>query len=97
MNSLKLTAIKLQYGAGIYDAGDTSRCYTKLFVTDSGRVLPLNHRVLSEDDILQAYAWGVEDTLEKHPLLAEDAPACEGPDPCGYDETWEAHSEEIPF
>lgn len=67
INSLKLSMRKGQYGAGIYDAGDIDKCYTKLFVTDSGRVLPVNQRVISEDDLLTVYAWGLEDAIAKTP------------------------------
>src|ERR1035437_3107470 len=58
MENLKLTARTTTMGCGIYDAGDPEKCYTKLFVTDGGRVLPLNHRVITEEDIMTVYKWG---------------------------------------
>lgn len=58
LDSLRLTPRKMQLGCGIYEAGDTEVCYTKLFVTDRGRCLPLNHRAITEDDLLLAYEWG---------------------------------------
>lgn len=61
LTSLKLTPRTTTLGCGIYDAGDPEKCYTKLFVTDSGRVIPINHRVLTEDDLMTAYKWGRED------------------------------------
>ena len=60
-NSLPLNPRISQHGAGIYEAGDTERCYVKLFVTDSGCVLPVNHRVITAEDLLTVYGWGVED------------------------------------
>lgn len=63
MENLKLTPRTQQYGAGIYEVGDTKKCYVKLFVTDTGRVLPVNYRVITEDDLLTAYGWGLEDAL----------------------------------
>lgn len=58
LDSLKLTAKTLMLGCGIYEAGDTDKCYTSLFVTDGGRVLPVNHRAISQEDLMQAYIWG---------------------------------------
>ena len=74
LDSLKLTMRKGQYTAGIYEAGDVEKCYTKLFVTDSGRVLPVNHRGLTEDDLLQVYSWGREDAFAEmgKPIIGED-------------------------
>jgi hypothetical protein len=48
-------------GAGIYEAGSFSSL--KLFVTDFGKVLPINHRVITEDDLLTVYKRGWEDAL----------------------------------
>ena len=58
---LEVQARQLQGGAGLYDAGNTGRCYTKLFITDTGRVLPVNHRSITEEDLLTVYNWGMED------------------------------------
>ena len=58
MNSLKLTPLVLRGGAGIYEAGDPDKCYVKLFITETGRVIPITGRVLTEDDLLEAYEWG---------------------------------------
>lgn len=48
-------------GCGIYEVGDTERCYTKLFITDSGCVLPVNHRMVSNEDLMTVYGWGYDD------------------------------------
>lgn len=56
-----------RYGCGIYEVGD----YVKLFITDSGHVIPVNHRILCEEDLMQAYVWGREDGR------SESAPAVE--------------------
>ena len=61
MDSIKLTPRVQVMGAGIYEAGDPEKCYTKLFVTDTDRVLPINHRVITEKDLLTVYGWGLED------------------------------------
>jgi hypothetical protein len=57
-DSLRLTARTLRYGCGIYEAGDTEKCYVKLFVTDDGFVLPVNHRVITEEDLIEVYVQG---------------------------------------
>ena len=59
--SLKLTPRILRKGCGIYEAGDTEVCYVKLFVTDTGYVLPVNHRIISEEDLMDVYVRGFED------------------------------------
>ena len=61
MDELKLTPRITTMGCGIYDAGDTERCYVKLFVTDTGYVLPVNHRVISEEDLMNVYKQGLLD------------------------------------
>jgi hypothetical protein len=58
MDLLKLTPRTTQRGCGIYEAGDTDKCYVKLLVTDSGRVMPINRRIISEEDLLEVYQWG---------------------------------------
>ena len=58
IDALKLEPRTSRYGCGIYEAGDTDRCYVKLFVTDDGFVLPVNHRVISEDDLMEVYVQG---------------------------------------
>jgi len=68
MDSLKLTPRTLKLGCGIYEAGDTEKCYVKLFVTDGGRVLPVNHRVISEEDLMDAYCWGYMEAREEQSL-----------------------------
>jgi hypothetical protein len=66
LENLRLTARTARYACGIYDAGDPDKCYVKLFVTDSGRVLPLNHRVITEEDVMDAYTWGRQDAVEAY-------------------------------
>ena len=58
LDSIRLTPKVVGYGYGIYEAGDTERCYVKLFVTDTGYVLPVNHRAISEEDLMEAYIQG---------------------------------------
>ena len=66
MDSLKLTPRTLKLGCGIYEAGEN--CYVKLFVTDGGRVLPVNHRTISEEDLMEAYCWGYMEAREEQNL-----------------------------
>ena len=75
LDSVKLTMRTGKYTAGIYEAGDTGKCYTRLFVTDSGRVLPTNHRALTEDDLLEVYGWGREDAYAElgKPLYGDES------------------------
>jgi len=71
MDALKLTSRIGRMGCGIYEAGED--CYVRLFVTDTGRVIPTNHRVISEDDLMQAYEWGLQDgSGREYPLLPAD-------------------------
>ena len=53
-----MTPRKSTLGCGIYDAGDPEKCYVKLFITDGGRVLPVNYRTITEDDLMMVYGWG---------------------------------------
>lgn len=62
-NSLEIRPRITTMGCGIYEAGDAERCYVKLFVTDTGYVLPTNHRSLSEEDLLDVYKQGYLDGL----------------------------------
>jgi len=59
METLNLSPRITILGAGIYEAGNDG--YARLFVTDTGKVLPTNHRVITEDDLLTVYKWGRED------------------------------------
>jgi hypothetical protein len=61
MENLKLTPRTTVLGAGIYEAGTS---YQRLFVTDSGKVLSVTGRVITENDLLTAYRWGREDEGE---------------------------------
>jgi hypothetical protein len=56
--SLKLESRKMSYGCGIYEAGDREKCYVKLFVTDSQRVMPITGHIISDDDLMEVYKWG---------------------------------------
>lgn len=73
IDSLKLEPRRTQRGCGIYEVQSDS--YTKLFVTDAGRAIPVN-RAISEDDLLQAYEWGrleAEETQQnKTDLLSKE-------------------------
>lgn len=68
MDSLKLEPRTTILGAGIYIAGSG---YSKMFVTDSGRWIALTGRIITEDDLLNAYKWGREDENE-NPYTEED-------------------------
>ena len=61
LDKLELTPRVTTMGCGIYEAGDTELCYVKLFVTDTGYVLPVNHRIISEEDLLAVYKQGLAD------------------------------------
>ena len=61
MDKLELRARIQRCGCGIYEAGSDDRCYVRLFVTDSGYVLPVNHRVIGEEDLMEVYTQGVID------------------------------------
>ena len=58
MDSLKLTPRTTQGSCGIYEAGDPKKTNTLLFVTNGGRVISVNHRQISQDDLMDAYNWG---------------------------------------
>ncbi len=62
--SLPIDPRSTMFGCGIYEAGDSERCYVKLFVTNAGCVIPINHRSISEEDLMQAYQWGYQDGKE---------------------------------
>ena len=68
MDKLELRARIQRCGCGIYEAGSDDRCYVRLFVTDSGYVLPVNHRVIGEEDLMEVYAQGVIDGRGGSPL-----------------------------
>ena len=74
MDKLELRARIQRCGCGIYEAGSDDRCYVRLFVTDSGYVLPVNHRVIGEEDLMEVYTQGVIDGRGGSPL----------PDDAGY-------------
>ena len=58
LDSLKLTPKTTQGHCGIYSAGDPSRTSVDLFVTDGGRIIPLTGRLISREDLIDAYNWG---------------------------------------
>ena len=72
MENLKLTPRRLQGRCGIYDAGDAEKCYTKIFVTEGGRVLPINGRGITEDDLMMVFDWGRLEELESHEAAAPE-------------------------
>lgn len=45
-----------RYGCGIYEVQGPQ--YRKVFATDTGRVLPTNGRIISEEDLMEVYVWG---------------------------------------
>lgn len=44
-----------RYGCGIYEAG---RDGVRMFVTDSGRFIPVQGRIISPEDLMEVYVWG---------------------------------------
>jgi hypothetical protein len=66
LDSLRLTGRTTRYKCGIYDAGDPEKCYVKLFVTDAGWVMPLNHRMIGEEDLMNAYTQGRKEAVEDY-------------------------------
>lgn len=68
--SLRLEGKTTSKGCGIYSAGDPEKCYVELFVTDSGRVVPLNGGrgiAISGELLMQVYQWGLEDGAANTP------------------------------
>lgn len=59
-DSLRLDARTTTGACGIYTAGDPEKCYARLFVTDSGRVVPITGLV-NEEMLMTVYEWGRED------------------------------------
>lgn len=52
--------------SGLYEVGTNElRC----FVTDGGRIVPVEGRVITVDDLMTAYQWGREETS---PSVPED-------------------------
>jgi hypothetical protein len=44
-----------RYGCGIYEAGANG---LRVFATDSGRVLPIQRRIITDEDLMEVYVWG---------------------------------------
>lgn len=65
LENLELTPRVTTMGCGIYEAGDTERCYTLLFITNRGYVLPINHRAISSDDLMNVYKQGLLDGADE--------------------------------
>lgn len=63
-SSIRLTPRTETFGCGIYEVGDPEKCYVKLFVTHTDRVIPVTGRVITEDDLITAYTWGRLDAEE---------------------------------
>lgn len=61
LENLELTPRTTTMGCGIYEAGNVDICYTLLFVTNSGYVLPVNHRAISCEDLMNVYKQGLQD------------------------------------
>jgi hypothetical protein len=74
LDSLKLTPRTTTLGCGIYEAGDPQKCYAKLFVTEGGRVLPVSHHAITEDDLMTVYKWGREEEQEAWQTSMTDNP-----------------------
>jgi hypothetical protein len=55
LDSLPVRSVTSQYGCGIYEVGTES---FRMFITDGGRVLPVQGRAITADDLITAYVWG---------------------------------------
>jgi hypothetical protein len=64
MDSIEVHPAIIKSGAGIYTVGNPTKCYVRMFVTDTGRCIPVSGRCLSEEDLLQVYEWGRLDQQE---------------------------------
>lgn len=58
---LPLEPQQQRYGCGIYEAGKNG---LRMFVTDTGHVMPVQGRVTTADDLMQVYVWGRRDAEE---------------------------------
>lgn len=61
MGKLSTASSHSTRGCGVYEVGDTERCYVKLFITDAGCVMPVNHRMINTEDLMTVYGWGYDD------------------------------------
>lgn len=77
LESLPLNATHTRYACGIYRLGDEELNYIEVFVTDSGRVLPLTGRMVRGEDLMDVYAWGRQDAVSDYGLK-ESAVAADG-------------------
>lgn len=58
MDSLPISPRTIKFGCGIYEVGDPDKCHVKLFIADNGYALPINHRVITEGDLLEVFTQG---------------------------------------
>lgn len=42
---------------GVYEIGHQDSSL-RVFITDRGRLIAINHRVITADDLIEAYSWG---------------------------------------
>jgi hypothetical protein len=59
-NLLKIEPKTTSFGCGLYEVGDTERCYVKLFITDTGYVVS-NPYAASGEILMDVYRVGYED------------------------------------
>lgn len=55
VESLKIEACTVCYGCGIYEVGTEG---LRMFITDGGRVLAVEGRAITADDLITAFVWG---------------------------------------
>lgn len=78
LESLPLNATHTRYACGIYRLGDEELNYVEVFVTDSGRILPLSGRMLRAEDLMDVYTWGRQDAVSDY-AVKDAIPADGGP------------------
>lgn len=75
MDKLRLEPRTTILGAGIYIVGSN---HDRMFVTDSGKLIAVTGRIITEEDLLKAYRWGRED--ECNNPYTEEEPQSEVPE-----------------
>jgi hypothetical protein len=61
IDNLKIEGRHLCYGCGIYEVGTDG---VRMFITDTGHVIPVQGRAIQPEDLMQAYSWGRKDQEE---------------------------------
>jgi len=66
LDKLDITMHSGTLGCGIYEVGTSQ---TRMFVTDGGRVLPIEGRVITADDLMTVFVWGWQAAKESYGIL----------------------------